>query len=421
MRNPRQVPWVRRLVRRVGVARLERVTALLLYPARVVTRAVVARVGRDPTLVVLGAPLDRFADNAAYLFLHLSSIRPSGLQPVWISGSADVVRRLRAAGHRAEHRWSRPGLRVCLRAGTFVYSGYRSDINAWLAPGALAVCLWHGLPIKRIERDARPPARGMWGRLDELVREAPPDVLLSSTDRVSRDLMAPSFGIEPERCWPLGYPRNDHLISSPRLPPETTLVPDRTTWDLLASSDLVVGLFLTWRDGLATDVASARLLRSIADLCDEQGATLAYKAHFNVSAAEPADRRVVQLEPEADLNAYLGLCDLLVTDYSSVSLDFLLMRRPVIYYAPDLEEYARTRGFAIDPTTLPGRLEREATGLLTAVADALRALDDPGEAADPSVDAVVRDLWGDYAGHASAAIAARLTDRTRPPPDLRAR
>jgi CDP-glycerol glycerophosphotransferase (TagB/SpsB family) len=421
MRNPRQVPWVRRLVRRVGVARLERVAALVLYPPHVVTRAFVARVQRDPALVVLGAPLDRFADNAAYLFLHLSSVRPSDLEPVWISGSADVVRRLRAAGHRAEQRWSLAGLRVCLRAGTFVYSGYRSDINSWLAPGAVAVCLWHGLPIKRIERDARPSAPGVWGRLDDLVREAPPDVLLSSTDRVSRDLMAPAFGIEPERCWSVGYPRNDHLVSSPRRPPDTTLVPDRTSWDLLAGSDLVVGLFLTWRDGLATDVASASLLRNIADLCHEHGARLAYKAHFNVSATEPEDRRVVQLEPDADLNAYLGLCDLLVTDYSSVSLDFLLMRRPVIYYAPDLEEYARTRGFAIDPTTLPGHLEQETTGLLAAVADALRALSDPEAAADPSVDGVLRDLWGDYAGHASAAIAARLTDRTGPPRGLRAR
>ena len=41
----------------------------------------------------------------------------------------------------------------------------------------------------------------------------------------------------------------------------------------------------------------------------------------------------------------LLLADVLVTDYSSLAYDVGLLAMPVVYLAPDPEEYARTRGF----------------------------------------------------------------------------
>ena len=37
--------------------------------------------------------------------------------------------------------------------------------------------------------------------------------------------------------------------------------------------------------------------------------------------------------------------DLLVTDYSSLAYDSSLVPLPVVYFAPDVDEYARRRGF----------------------------------------------------------------------------
>ena len=41
-------------------------------------------------------------------------------------------------------------------------------------------------------------------------------------------------------------------------------------------------------------------------------------------------------------------CDILLTDYSSVYFDFLLLDRPIIYIPYDLEEYKRERGLLYD-------------------------------------------------------------------------
>ena len=40
-----------------------------------------------------------------------------------------------------------------------------------------------------------------------------------------------------------------------------------------------------------------------------------------------------------DVTALLLACDMLITDYSSIGGDFMLLNRPVIYYQPDLEDY----------------------------------------------------------------------------------
>ena len=45
-----------------------------------------------------------------------------------------------------------------------------------------------------------------------------------------------------------------------------------------------------------------------------------------------------------DINDLLLIADILVTDYSSVIFDWLLVEKPIIYYAYDMEDYAGTRG-----------------------------------------------------------------------------
>lgn len=47
--------------------------------------------------------------------------------------------------------------------------------------------------------------------------------------------------------------------------------------------------------------------------------------------------------------------ELLITDYSSVFFDYLLLDKPMIFYCPDAEEYLENNGFYLDfPEDLPG-------------------------------------------------------------------
>lgn len=54
------------------------------------------------------------------------------------------------------------------------------------------------------------------------------------------------------------------------------------------------------------------------------------------------------VDRKMDLYRLMVQCDALITDYSSVFYDFLLLNRPIGFTEDDLEDYSNTRGFAVD-------------------------------------------------------------------------
>ena len=404
----RRVPAVRTVVRRLGVHRVVAVVGLLRLPVSALLRVLISPLPRDPRLVVFGSPLDRFADNSAYLFVHMAHAEMPE-RVVWISGSPEVVAHLRSHGLSAERRWSLRGVRACLRAGAFVTSGYRTDINGLLSPGALCVSLWHGVGIKKVGLsllDNEVPRRpGLLKRLALLGGEPPPDAFLTTSEFSTEKIFSPSFDVPVERCWEFGYPRNDHLFRGDD--PPSALVQHRPEWAELATEGRVVGVFLTWRDHQADDAIDASLLREIAAVATRHGARVAYKPHYNVAAAEVPTERCTAIPSQADLHAFLGLCDVLVTDYSSIAADFALMKRPAVYFMPDLDEYIASRGFYFDPERQPGVIAHTQAELLNRLDAALRGNEEPWSDDD---DAYLRFIWGGYSGSACQQVARALSE-----------
>ncbi|MGN0368242.1 MAG: CDP-glycerol glycerophosphotransferase family protein [Wujia sp.] len=63
--------------------------------------------------------------------------------------------------------------------------------------------------------------------------------------------------------------------------------------------------------------------------------------------------------------------DLLITDYSSVFFEYLLLDKPIVFYAPDLEAYKQDRGWYLDYDALPGQIVTNRQDLQQAVYAAL--------------------------------------------------
>ena len=74
--------------------------------------------------------------------------------------------------------------------------------------------------------------------------------------------------------------------------------------------------------------------------------------HFDFSKYEGFVYNVANYE---DINELYIISDILITDYSSVFFDFANLKRPMLFYMYDLEEYKNTlRDFYIDLSILPG-------------------------------------------------------------------
>ncbi len=53
----------------------------------------------------------------------------------------------------------------------------------------------------------------------------------------------------------------------------------------------------------------------------------------------------------------MGICDILITDYSSLIFEYALLGKPAVFYAPDYEAYCVERGFYIDYLNeMPGKV-----------------------------------------------------------------
>ena len=61
-------------------------------------------------------------------------------------------------------------------------------------------------------------------------------------------------------------------------------------------------------------------------------------------------------EEDLSINEMLGFADALISDYSNVSIDYLILDRPIGYLLDDAKAYGESRGFIFDPLSdyLPG-------------------------------------------------------------------
>ncbi len=74
------------------------------------------------------------------------------------------------------------------------------------------------------------------------------------------------------------------------------------------------------------------------------------KAHPHIDAHEQVSNCTLPTEE------IFAAADVLITDYSSTMFDFMLYKKPVVLFAPDLEEYEKERGFYLDYQKIPYQL-----------------------------------------------------------------
>ena len=102
---------------------------------------------------------------------------------------------------------------------------------------------------------------------------------------------------------------------------------------------------------------------SLAQLQDKLGdewlVLIRHHPHDDATATDDRYRSNCKISSEH----LLPVVDLLITDYSTVVLDYLSYRKPFILYAPDLEEYEAIRGFFIDYRSITKNLTKDATHL----------------------------------------------------------
>lgn len=284
-----------------------------------------------------------------------------GHRVLWLARSTRDADDAKALGIRTVPRDGLRGWWATIRAGVVVVTHGLGDVNRYGSSDAFVVQLWHGIPLKRIGLDSPVTAQVLPGvpgavllrrLLTVLYRRAAQRIqVLPAASHRARGRLESAFGLDDDRVVVTGEPRVDVLSQGTREQRRQNAATLLTRTGPLLADQRVLLYAPTWRDGAADPaIPTAAQWVEIVRLLEKHDAILFIRSHpLGEGAYSPpwSSGRVRMLNSDllADVTPALPRVDVLITDYSSMAYDVGLLAMPVVYLAPDAEQYARERGF----------------------------------------------------------------------------
>ncbi len=321
-------------------------------PLYVAGRLLTALVPRSRELWVFGCAVG-VTDGALALWRFAAA---RGARTLWLVADATQERDAERLGIPSARKDSVRGLWATARARVIVVTHGFGDVQRYAVTGALIVQLWHGIPLKRIGLDSSETTRAgstvARRVLAVLYRRTTRQIsLLPAASHLVRGRLETAFGLPDARLPVTGEPRVDVLS---RGSAEERRHAARAALDEACGRPLggtrVILYAPTWRDGEPDPaVPDAGEWDAITAALDRLDAMLLIRSHplgaGDYTPPVPHDRvGTLGSDRVADITPLLPGMDLLVTDYSSLAFDAALVPLPVLFFAPDLEEYTARRG-----------------------------------------------------------------------------
>ena len=303
---------------------------------------------KNKSIWLFGSGQDRFSENAKILFIYISEQQNSGIKPIWISGDRILCKQLQSKNYNAIYRWSLKGLYVSLRAKYYFYNIYSTDINFYTSGNAILVNLWHGIPLKQIEFDVDTGDLYKWYKTGwsyiymffkpYIFRR--PDFVLSTSEKVS-EIFSSAFRIGYARCLSLGYPRNDIFFNNSMI--DTNQYTKKLilhTDEYHSKGNKVLIYMPTWRasnkDFFDDAIPNFEQLNHILK---KHLLVMYIKPHPMTKHREEIYSNILFIKPYEDIYPLLPVSDYLITDYSSIYFDYLLLDKEIIFYPFDYDDY----------------------------------------------------------------------------------
>lgn len=251
------------------------------------------------------------------------------------------------------------------------------------------VSAWHGFPLKLIGFFESASVTSNFSSLKIITTQS--DIITCSS-KFSQLTIGGMFSVDPRKVKITGFPRNDILFNS-----NGRKNLEKLTGLNLDGSKLIFYL-PTMRQGLKEEGKrfnenifnySDYELKALDTFLEENDAYIFAKLHFADNSYYSRSlfelpKRIIFLDTDMLLDKMLTIYhlmnafDVLVTDYSSVYVDYLLLNKPIIFSCPDIEKYKEDRGFIVDDPEflMPGKKVKSQVELIESLKSVLQGVDD---------------------------------------------
>lgn len=253
---------------------------------------------------------------------------------------------------------------------------------------AVITQLWHGEGVfKKFGLAIEQPEQV---RQDEIKANGRLTYVVCSSKSVA-PFYAEAFGVDASRVISAGSPRTDCFFTKSFI--------DRAKQNFYSLYPSLKGKTLvlyapTFRDD---EKANEQLLlhfdfKRFSRETDEN-TDLLLRLHPQIRPKNKTVEYAIDVTNYEDVRELVCVCDILITDYSSICMDFSLLNKKTVFYAYDLEEYKKQRDFYFDyEKYVPGTVAKTFDEVISAVKSPF----------DPEKNGKFKSFNFDYADSGSA-------------------
>jgi CDP-glycerol glycerophosphotransferase (TagB/SpsB family) len=334
----------------IVMEKLYKILNLLLTPVYYLIYLLVFFMPRDKSVWVFGSWNGiRFADNAKWFYLYCNTQNDLKIKYIWITKKKEISRSLRNQNYKAYYLYSPKGIWYACRAGVYVFDSFSRDISFWLSNGAKKILLQHGVPIKKIGRDIDNKNNLFYkcyhGNFLEktvlsIIRPwwVEKYDLIPATSEYCAECFRTAFDAQIFQTPVTGFPRNDVIFDESLNNPVNT---QEKCIDEYNEFSHIVLYMPTFRDSDRRHRTIPIEWDRLNTLFKENNAVFVLKLHpnehFHIDVGSYSN--IGLLNPGIDIYSGIRDTDLLITDYSSISFDFMNANKTVLFYIYDYDSY----------------------------------------------------------------------------------
>lgn len=229
----------------------------------------------------------------------------------------------------------------------FLNDNFMPMANLNFSPETKVIQLWHGEGVLKRSCLAMDLPANEAKRLKKCNSKL--DALVVSSKGVV-DVFSETFGIDKSKIYPLGTPRVDYYFKNDRESAKRELIEEFPECE----GKKIVLYAPTFRDDKQENDAliSHFPFEQFAELEDY---VLLVRLHPQVKGNLKDGEGYINVNNYKSVSKLALAADILISDYSSIIMDFTVQSKPVVYYAFDLDTFENgVRGFHFDYETYVG-------------------------------------------------------------------
>lgn len=220
-------------------------------------------------------------------------------------------------------------------------------------PSQIYINTWHGTPLKYMGLDIPNNLIGAQNTIKNFLNS---NYIISPNAHTTKILNS-AFrlkNLNDQAILEIGYPRIDATLN-----PSNNKLLDKLKAQCSGINQKPILLYSpTWRGENVNNPEDniQEIIETVKELSKSTKYNILLKVHPFIFKYAKKHQELSQylVDDKIDTNELLAIIDILVTDYSSIFFDFLVTKKPILFYVPDINTYDLNRGLYLDSSSLPG-------------------------------------------------------------------